>query len=356
MGKNWSEFGGMSRALRVDHSPGFNMPENTYTVLLCEALQRLGVSVRDYAYRTALLDPPNVVHIHWPEFGLNLKDRSAAKKRLRATIWTARLLRLRGVRVFWTAHNLRPHENDFPDLEAWFYRTWPSVVDGIICLSDSSRAMLNERYPATAKIPTYIIPHGHYCDSLDPTITRESARAELGLPADANVISLTGTLREYKNVPLLIELFGQLKDPKAVLDLAGSCPVPEFGEQLTAMTSATPNVHLKMAHLSDHEFQSRIVAANLVVVPYLEILNSGTALYALSCGRPCLLPAIGSMTELASQVGPGWIQLFEPPFELSHLERAVEWSRQNRPQAPDLTNFDWNLLAKAHVAAYASAI
>jgi hypothetical protein len=59
-----------------------------------------------------------------------------------------------------------------------------------------------------------------------------------------------------------------------------------------------------------------------VVLPYREILNSGTALLSLSFDRPVMMPRRGAGTELERSVGSDWLCLYDE-LNRDGLERAL---------------------------------
>jgi beta-1,4-mannosyltransferase len=72
-------------------------------------------------------------------------------------------------------------------------------------------------------------------------------------------------------------------------------------------------------------------AADLVVLPYRSIFNSGSALLALSFNKPVLLPDLGAMGELKNDFGNSWVQTFTGNLDAKTLEHSLEWATQSRP-------------------------
>ena len=97
--------------------------------------------------------------------------------------------------------------------------------------------------------------------------------------------------------------------------------------------------------------------AELVVLPYRTMHNSGAALLALSLERPVLVPANESTESLAREVGAGWVQTFAPPLAPGVLARAVTVVRTTRRSpAPDLSARTWPAIADRHREAYDRAV
>jgi beta-1,4-mannosyltransferase len=80
----------------------------------------------------------------------------------------------------------------------------------------------------------------------------------------------------------------------------------------------------------------------LVVLPYERVLNSGAVFHALSRGRPVLAPALGSLPEVAADVGPQWLRLYQPPLRSRHLTEALAWAGEARPSdSSALARYRW---------------
>src|SRR5690606_39862414 len=75
--------------------------------------------------------------------------------------------------------------------------------------------------------------------------------------------------------------------------------------------------------IPDERIQVFLNAADLVVLPYTEILNSGSALLPLSFRRPLLVPERGSMAELRQRFGLPWVMTYEQPLTTETLQCAL---------------------------------
>jgi len=94
-------------------------------------------------------------------------------------------------------------------------------------------------------------------------------------------------------------------------------------------------------------------AADLVVLPYEDILHSGSALLALSFDRPVLVPARGAMDELRRDVGTNWVYTYDPPLRPTDLHAALDAARTApRAERAPLEDRSWPRLAEKTVALY----
>jgi len=118
-----------------------------------------------------------------------------------------------------------------------------------------------------------------------------------------------------------------------------------------------PRVRLDLRHLKRAELATAHRAADLVALPYREILNSGSALLALSLDRPVLVPRRGALAELADTVGEAWVRCYDGDLTPAVLAEALAWAREApRSARAPLDAFAWSGIARAHQQAYAETI
>jgi hypothetical protein len=86
--------------------------------------------------------------------------------------------------------------------------------------------------------------------------------------------------------------------------------------------------------------------ADLMVLPFRDILNSGSSLLALSFNGPILVPAKGSLTELAQTVGPEWVRTYPESLTPEILADAIVWAAKPRPSPAPLESYSWERCGK----------
>jgi glycosyltransferase involved in cell wall biosynthesis len=339
--------------------PAFkNAERQPYNTLLYRALREQGAEVAEYGATALLRRRWDVVHVHWPESLLEVRSRSGARWSARRQLALIDQARLRGARLVWTAHELKPHDLVLPEIERAFWSALLRRVDAWISLSLRGLELTRERYPELAALPSCVVPQGHYRSVHPQPAAREEARRRLGLPPQARVIAHFGQLRPYKNVPHLIRVARSLRDPELVLLVAGRLSRrAELHDELRAAAGGDPRVRLLPRHLGDEELRLLIGAADLLAFPFRDILHSSSALLGLSLDRPVLLPALGAMPELAEQVGPEWVRLYPGEIDAAALGAALDWAlAARRPARAPLERFDWVRVAAATLDLYARAI
>jgi glycosyltransferase involved in cell wall biosynthesis len=102
-----------------------------------------------------------------------------------------------------------------------------------------------------------------------------------------------------------------------------------------------------LSFVHEDDIQLYLKAADLVVLPFVEILNSGTAMLSLSFGCPIMVPEKGSMGELRAYVGDEWVYTYIGELTSEKIQDALDWAKGDRtPDYPDLELFDWNKVAE----------
>ncbi len=336
--------------MRVLAWPGPKYVQQPYITQLYAHLTELGAEVTNFSPFAAVKKPFDVWHMHWPE------NRLIDPNPFWAGAQTARLLgemhvaRMHGTKLVWTAHNLKQHEGRHPHLEPHFWRQFVRLLDGWIALSPAGQQLAEEKFPYLKNVPCFIVPLGHYRGHYQDTATPASARRALGLSETARVVSFVGHIRAYKNVPHLVRTFRQLPGDDALL-IVGRTKDAWLKSEIENAAGADPRVKLFLKFVPNDDLQLYLRASNLVALPYQDILNSSSAVLALSFDVPALVPARGAMGDLQRYAGRDWIKTFQGDMTAQTLDNALEWAATPRA-APKLDGLSWNIIAQKTFSAY----
>jgi len=283
---------------------------NPYQRLLAATLtEQAGIeatAVRDWSKRAPLLGTwlqqgrPDVVHVHWIHEFLGGSKGTPSARTVRWFEWQLRALKSLGVRIVWTVHNLRSHEAEGGDPnDAAAHRAIIEGADAIIFHCDYARDALVELYRPSeaARARMHVLPHGSYLRQYDVEADQAAARHSLGLPEGGTVFAFVGSIRGYKNVGELLDAFMSLDElhPDDRLLISGK-PLPrKLGRQLEKLAAQDRRIVLQLDRLPEDELSHTLRAADAVVLPFRDILTSGSAILALSHGRPVIAPAMGCL-------------------------------------------------------------
>jgi glycosyltransferase involved in cell wall biosynthesis len=237
-------------------------------------------------------------------------------------------------------------------VEALFWKIFIWSVDAWISLTRTGLSAAKERFPDLATKKHFVVPHGHYRDVYPRAEDQRQSRELLEVPAAARVILFFGSIRNYKNVLQLVRSFLTLEYPEAFLLIAGK-PSAYIESRLRHLAECDRRIRLHLGVIPHNSVAHFFAAADLVILPFQEILNSGTALLSLSLNRPIVVPDMGAMSELKEQVGPGWVRTYHGEFSQEQLIQALDWLRlSSRPVVASLDRYSWDVVADGTLHAY----
>jgi beta-1,4-mannosyltransferase len=339
--------------IRVLAQPSFKTRSaNPYNWLLYTSMKKLGIQIDEYAFAKVLTQHYDVWHLHWPELPLNEKNTIKVGVKLMLLLAQLSLARRKGTKIVWTVHNLAAHERRHPKLEQWFWAALVGQLDGYISLSQAGIKAAQEKLQRLSRLPGFVIPHGHYREEYSRHVSSQKARSKLGISETAKVILFFGRIRSYKNVTALLQAFNHYTAPDVVLCIAGQIELSDLEREIKAEASLDPRVRLFLNFIPKEDVQLYFHACDLVVLPYQEILNSGSAVLALSFDRPVLVPQRGALGELQTQVGELWVQTYTDQLSPKHLDDALHWASTVSRTQPSLEMLDWPALAQQTLDAY----
>ena len=226
-------------------------------------------------------------------------------------------LRRRGTRVVLVCDNLVPHEHR--PLDGAFTRWMLRNSDGYLVMSDSVERDLDRLKPGAQRRR---VLHPLYAQFDAGRVTREQARASLGIAPDAEVALFFGYVRAYKGLDVLLDAWPRVRAKRPVeLLIAGEFyedPAPYRAR--VAAAGGAPAVRLLDRYLPDAEVETVFKAADVVVLPYRSATQSGVTHVAYALGLPVITTDVGGLAET---VTPGETGLVVPPEDPASLADAV---------------------------------
>ena len=252
-----------------------------------------------------------------------------------AALFHLRALAGLGIPLVATAHVVTPHEPI--RFQGPVYRSIHRLPGRIIAHSRFDRQRLVDEF-AVDPGRVAVIPHGEYgfferVGAEGSALDRAEARRGLGLDEDGDsedgdskdrgVVLFFGYIREYKGLDLLLEAWPTVAAacPGARLVVAGD-PVqlgPGRRRELEDWAQRVGAVH-RFGYIPFEEVGRYFAAADVLVMPYRHISQSGVLYLALSLGLPVVATRVGALPELLSD---GQSALLVPPEDPSALAHAV---------------------------------
>jgi beta-1,4-mannosyltransferase len=238
----------------------------------------------------------DVVHVHWVQ--MLVEEQGVGFGGHGAAVYLRRLLRLRqhGVAVVWTMHNLASHEQGAPGVDRTLRRATAATAARVVVHCEVARQAVRRLWP---RARTVVLPHP--ARELPP-MSREQARARLGLDNAARVIAVPGAIRGYKDVPGLLHALRECAGGEVRVVVAGQPRDNALAGAVRHAAGGDTRVLLRLERQDDDDLRAVMAAADVAVLPYRRVLTSGAAIATLAEGTPVVVPALGCLVE---QAGPG---------------------------------------------------
>jgi glycosyltransferase involved in cell wall biosynthesis len=203
----------------------------------------------------------------------------------------------RGRPLVLTAHDVLPREAK-PGQRAAQRRLYGHFDAVVVHSEHGRRRLINELGVDAARVQ--VIPHGVFEHLAagpargDADASAEPVQEAAPFQTDKPVVLCFGLMRPYKGIDLLLEAWRGIED--AELWVAGA---PRM--DISAMRAAAPpGVRFVPRFIGDDELPSYFRRADVVVLPYREIDQSGVLFTALAFGKPLLLSDVGGFPEIAA--------------------------------------------------------
>ncbi len=205
-----------------------------------------------------------------------------------------RLLAPKRPRVF-TLHHFLPETPSARQARA--VRSRLEAMDAVVMHSEHGKRRMEEEFGVRPGL-IEVIPHG----ALD-YLTRQPD--EVSLPAElaaveGPVILAFGLIRPYKGTDILLRAFREVEG--AELWIVGLSKISM--EPLRRLAAEAPGkVRFVDRFISDPEVPALMRRADLLVLPYRTVEQSGVLYTGLAFGKPMVLSAVGGFPEVAEHGG-----------------------------------------------------
>lgn len=246
-----------------------------------------------------------------------------------------------------TAHDVLPREPRPGQLAA--QRRLYERVDAVVVHSEHGRARLVD---ALGIEPgnVHVIEHGAF-EHLTRVPRARPLPDELAAVRKPVVLCF-GLLRPYKGIDVLLDAWRELR-ADAELWIVG---MPRM-DVAALRASAPASVRWVSRFVTDQEVAAYFERADLVVLPYREIDQSGVLFTALAFGAPLLLSDVGGFAEVAAQGAAALVQPGDPVALAAALRRLLADPGERAALAAASRTaaagrYSWDAIATRHLELY----
>jgi glycosyltransferase involved in cell wall biosynthesis len=267
--------------------------------------------------RYAAVARPKVLHILWNN-KFDYFDR------------TLLLLyyKLQRKKIVLTAHNVNAGTRDANDsfLNRFTLKMQYRLADHIFVHTERMKTDLVQGFGVDPRNAT-VIPFGINNSVPDTALTRAGAKERLGVE-HAKTILFFGRIGTYKGLEYLVEAFGRLatRDEDYRLIVAGELSPGcekyfEDIQQSITSDAVRDRIVLKIGYVPDEETELYFKAADLLVLPYTQVYQSGVLFLGYNFGLPAVATDVGSLREDIVEGKTGFISRPRDPVDLA---RTIE--------------------------------
>jgi len=329
------------------------------TAMWRKVLRLIAVYLKLLAHATA--SDARLIHIQWP-YKLPFFDRTLLNL----------YYKLLGKRLVFTAHNIDAAARD--GKQSWANRIslrfHYQMMDHIIVHTERMKAELVGDYGVNAS-KVSVIPHGIMSAVPMTSLDRGQARRHLRLDESRRVVLFFGLITPYKGVEYLVSALGKLCEQENNFTLIIAGRVKECQEYWAQVNRSIKDLHieknviLQLGHVPDESVEIYFKAADVLVMPYRNIFQSGVLFLAYRFGLPVIATDVGSFRDELIEGRTGTLcrvddaedmaQTIKQYFE-SELFRKLEQTHREDIKAYAAQRYSWSSIGKATVGLYSQVL
>lgn len=250
-----------------------------------------------------------------------------------------------------TIHDILPFNKKIYDYI--FHKKIYELADSVIVQADNNIRRFNELFPKMAN-KEVMIPHGHFLEYA-ASVSKEKSRKYLNIPQNKIVFLFFGQIKKVKGVGVLLEAFAQIKKEYSniLLVIAGSVWKDNFSQyqDIIIRNNMNDQVRTDIRYIPEEEVRYYYSSADLCVLPYLDVYQSGVIQLCYAYKKPVIATRIGAFEEVVIDGETGF--MCEPDnsrdlasvlrVAINSIDRFDEMGQKGYEYIAD--KFSWNRIA-----------
>ena len=232
--------------------------------------------------------------------------------------------RLLGKKIVLTVHNVNAGKRDGKDtwLNRLTLRSQYRLADHIFVHTEDMKRELSGEFGIDVTRVT-VIPFGVNNDAPNTSLTPAEAKQNLGIRPSEKVILFFGNITPYKGLEYLVDAFQQISGQGAEYRLIIAGRATRYQEYWTEIRERIEKdvqqgrVLVKANFIPDEETELYFKAADVLVLPYRHIYQSGVLFLGYGFGLPALAADVGSLKDDIVEGKTGFLFKSEDPIDLA---------------------------------------
>jgi glycosyltransferase involved in cell wall biosynthesis len=236
--------------------------------------------------------------------------------------------RLLGRKIVLTAHNVNIRKRDGCDtwLNRFSLRIQYQLANHILVHTERMKSELVADF-GVPESNTTVIPFGINNTVPNSNMTAVDAKRMIGVHSSDKVMLFFGQIAPYKGLEYLVHAFAELAktDESCRLIIAGKVKQgqTEYWNEIRRQIAGSDvqnQMIERIEHIPDEEVERYFKAADVLIVPYVHIFQSGVPFLAYSFGLPVIATDVGSLREDIVEERTGFVC---QPQDSSDLAKAI---------------------------------
>ncbi|MES1260672.1 MAG: glycosyltransferase, partial [Acidobacteriota bacterium] len=233
-----------------------------------------------------------------------------------------------GKKITLTAHNVNAGTRDRTDslLNRLTLRVQYRLADHIFVHTDKMKSELLESFGLPSRAVS-VIRYGVNNAIPATGLTPAQARAQLGIGPGEKTILFFGNIAPYKGLHFLIEAFAQLAASRGNYRLIVAGRMKKGCDdylrsvlRLLDTPALKERTTLRLEFIPDEETEKYFQAADVAVLPYVHIFQSGVMFLAYSFGVPVIVSDVGCLRDDVIEGTTGFVC---PPEDATRLAATL---------------------------------
>lgn len=267
------------------------------------------------------------------------------------------LIKISGFKIYTIAHDISGFaKNDSTKIRSLIFN---KLSDRIIAQNQFSLSKIKEILNPEHHEKLSLIPHGHFMNLPDSSIDYNNARQKLNIPAEKKIILFFGQIKKVKGLDVLIKAL-KYCNSDINLYIAGKPWKDDFNtyQLIIDNDNLQSRIIPQIGYIEDSQREILFKAADVIVIPYREIYQSGVLLMAMSYNKPVIASDLPANKEIVSHLKNGLLFQSENEKDLAEkintifqmldndeqqLKSLLESARENLDK-----NYSWDLIGSRY--------
>lgn len=259
------------------------------------------------------------------------------------------LVKILSMKLVYTIHDVISFDDKMSNkkLNKWLFKR----ADKLLTHNSFSRKILLENYYLT---DVEIVPHGNYIPFVKLNVDKSDSRKKIGIDESKKVLLFFGMIKKNKGLDVLLKSLKEVvkNNQDLVLVVAGRAWKDDFSyyQKIINDNKLSDYCIIHNYFISHEDVKFYYSAADLVVLPYTRIYQSGVLLMSMSYNKPVLVSDLEPLIEVIIDNDTGYVFKNGSPSSLSskidHIFQNFEDLTRINDKGREfiINHYDWKII------------